>query len=90
VNNVNRAPTLNQPANMSVAQGATSDQVITGTDPDGDALTFSKVGGDVHDGDDDEQHVGNNPPAAGTLEPVGSSAAIGSCERRHADKRQGR
>ncbi|TMQ62707.1 MAG: PKD domain-containing protein, partial [Candidatus Eisenbacteria bacterium] len=41
----NRAPTLSQPANMTVAQGATADQAITGSDPDGDALTFSKVSG---------------------------------------------
>src|SRR5437867_4404004 len=30
---------------MSVAQGATADQVITGSDPDGDALTFTKAAG---------------------------------------------
>jgi len=40
-----RAPTLNQPANMTVTQGATADQTITGTDPFGAALTFSKVSG---------------------------------------------
>src|SRR5882672_5602631 len=45
VTNTNRAPTLNQPANMSVAQGNTSDQIISGSDPDGDALTFTKVSG---------------------------------------------
>src|SRR5439155_865594 len=38
VNSVNRAPTLNAIANMIVAQGTTADQVITGSDPDGDAL----------------------------------------------------
>ncbi len=48
VTNVNRAPTLNQPANMTVAEGATANQVITGTDPDGDALTFSKVSGPTY------------------------------------------
>src|SRR6185503_6941316 len=48
VNNVNRAPTLNQPANMTVAQGNTADQVISGTDPDGDALTFTKVSGPAY------------------------------------------
>src|SRR5439155_347182 len=41
----NRAPTLNAIANMTVAEGATSDQGITGSDPDGDALTFTKAGG---------------------------------------------
>src|SRR5439155_1582436 len=30
---------------MSVAQGATADQVITGSDADGDALTFTKAAG---------------------------------------------
>ena len=48
VNNVNRAPTLNQPNNMTVAEGATADQAITGTDPDGDALTFSKISGPTY------------------------------------------
>src|SRR6185503_16661150 len=48
VNNVNRAPTLNQPANMTVAEGATADQAITGSDPDGDALTFSLVSGPTY------------------------------------------
>jgi hypothetical protein len=41
----NRAPTLTQPANMTVDEGATADQQLTGTDPDGDALTFAKVTG---------------------------------------------
>ena len=45
VNNVNRAPTLDAIANMTVAQGATADQVITGSDPDGDPLTFTAISG---------------------------------------------
>jgi hypothetical protein len=45
VNNVNRAPTLTQPANMSMSEGAVVDQTISATDPDNDALTFSKVSG---------------------------------------------
>src|SRR5437762_3528960 len=36
-------PQLAQPADMTVDEGATADQTITGTDPDGDPLTFSKV-----------------------------------------------
>src|SRR6185369_13429928 len=48
VTNTNRAPTLNQPANMTVAENATADQAITGTDPDGDALTFTKVSGPTY------------------------------------------
>jgi PKD domain-containing protein/cadherin-like protein/Big-like domain-containing protein len=45
VNLVCRGPVLNQPANMTVIEGATADQVITGASPDGDPLTFSKVSG---------------------------------------------
>jgi PKD repeat protein len=41
----NGPPTLNQPADMTADEGATADQVLTGTDPDGDALTFTKVAG---------------------------------------------
>src|SRR5439155_5093540 len=45
VTNVNQAPTLNAIANMTVAEGATADQAVTGSDPDGDALTFTKGSG---------------------------------------------
>jgi len=45
VENVNRAPTLNAVANMTVTEGATDDQAITGSDPDGDPLTFAKASG---------------------------------------------
>ena len=41
----NGPPTLAQPANMTVSDGATADQTLVATDPDGDALTFSKVSG---------------------------------------------
>src|SRR5947199_10730459 len=41
----NRAPTLNAISNMTVNEGATANQVITGSDPDGDALTFTKAAG---------------------------------------------
>ncbi|HYJ32652.1 MAG TPA: FG-GAP-like repeat-containing protein [Candidatus Binatia bacterium] len=37
----NRAPTLEQPSDMSVVEGATADQTLSATDPDGDAITFS-------------------------------------------------
>src|SRR2546422_8428513 len=30
---------------MTVAEGATADQAVTGSDPDGDPLTFTKAGG---------------------------------------------
>ncbi|HYQ89713.1 MAG TPA: Ig-like domain-containing protein [Candidatus Binatia bacterium] len=43
--NTNRPPTLNAIANMTVSDGATKDQAISGSDPDGDALTFSKAAG---------------------------------------------
>src|SRR6185436_17651672 len=41
----NQAPVLAQAANMTVAEGATANQVITATDADGQALTFAKVSG---------------------------------------------
>ena len=48
VTNVNSAPVLTQPSNMTVNEGATADQTLTATDPDaGDVLTFSKVSGPV-------------------------------------------
>src|SRR6266850_2386987 len=49
VTNTNRPPTLTQPANMTVNEGATANQVLSGTDPDADALTFSKVSGSTSD-----------------------------------------
>src|SRR5882672_1510359 len=48
ITNTNRAPTLTQPANMTVNEGATANQVLSGTDPDADALTFSKVSGPTY------------------------------------------
>src|SRR5207248_9446498 len=76
VNNVNRAPTLNQPANMSVAQGGTSDQVISGTDPDGDALTFTKVSGPTFmTVTTTNATTGNIHLRAGASEPTGTSSA---------------
>src|SRR2546422_11548908 len=35
-------------ANMTVTEGGTADQVITGIDPDGDALTFTKAAGPAY------------------------------------------
>ncbi|TMQ62706.1 MAG: hypothetical protein E6K77_06600, partial [Candidatus Eisenbacteria bacterium] len=76
VNNVNRAPTLNQPANMSVAQGATADQAITGSDPDGTALTFSKVSGPAFMAvTTTSATAGNVHVAPGSSEPAGTSSA---------------
>src|SRR5258705_389935 len=76
VTNVNRAPTLNQPANMSVAQGNTSDQVITGSDPDGDALTFTKVSGATFvTVTTTNATSGNIHLAAAAGEPLGTSSA---------------
>ena len=48
VTNTNRAPTLNQSANMMVNECATVDQAVTGSDPDGDALTFTKTAGPTY------------------------------------------
>ena len=41
----NQAPTLTQPADMTVFEGATADQSLSASDPEGDALTFSKTTG---------------------------------------------
>ncbi|TMQ55047.1 MAG: PKD domain-containing protein, partial [Candidatus Eisenbacteria bacterium] len=41
----NHPPTLTQPANMNVDEGKTADQIVTGSDQDGDALTFTKASG---------------------------------------------
>src|SRR5438552_2499942 len=45
VTGTNRAPPLAQPSNMTVNEGATQDQTLHATDPDGNALTFAKVSG---------------------------------------------
>jgi PKD repeat protein len=60
VNNVNRAPILTQPANMTVPVGASADQSITATDADGDPLFFSKVAGPAF------MTVTTTTPGAGT------------------------
>src|SRR6266850_6925483 len=44
----NRAPALSQPANMTVDEGATADQTLNATDPDGNALTFSLASGPAY------------------------------------------
>src|SRR5258705_359710 len=41
----NTAPTLNPIANMTVSEGMTADQTLTGSDPEGDPLTFTKASG---------------------------------------------
>src|SRR4029077_6531883 len=48
VNNVNRAPVLAQPANVTVNEGATANNPLSATDADGQALTFSKVSGPTY------------------------------------------
>jgi len=48
LNIANRAPTLNEPMDMTVNEGATADQVLNATDPDGQALTFSLVTGPTY------------------------------------------
>src|SRR3972149_785544 len=44
VNNVNRSPVLDPIGAKSVNEGGNLNFTITGTDPDGDALTFSAIG----------------------------------------------
>src|SRR5690242_17438878 len=41
-------PVFDQPANMTVDEGATSDQTLTGSDACGQGLTFSKVAGPTY------------------------------------------
>jgi hypothetical protein len=48
VNNVDRPPALTQPANMTVTEGATADQILSASDPDGDALTFTRDAGPIY------------------------------------------
>jgi hypothetical protein len=43
--NLGPPPLLAQPANMSVNEGSTANQVLTATDPDGNPLSFSKAAG---------------------------------------------
>jgi len=80
VNNVNQAPVLAQPANMTVQQGATADQSIAATDPDGQPLTFAKVTGPtfmtvttVTPGSG--TGTGNIHLAPGITEPFGTASA---------------
>ena len=47
VNHVDRAPSLNQPSNMTVSEGTTANQTLTATSPDGNAITFTTVTGPV-------------------------------------------
>src|SRR5205823_2722951 len=44
----NRAPVLAQPSNMTVNEGATADQALSATDPDGDPLAFSLASGPTY------------------------------------------
>jgi len=71
-----RAPVLNQPANMTVAVGATADQTITGSDPDGTPLTFAKVSGPTFmTVTTTSATTGNIHLAASPVEPFGTSSA---------------
>ena len=45
---VNRAPVLGQPVDMPVAEGESVEQFVTGSDPDGDPVTFRKESGPVY------------------------------------------
>src|SRR5207245_2363737 len=80
VNNTSRAPSLTQPANMSVTQGATADLAIQATDQDGDPLTFSKVSGPTFltvttTSPGTGTGTGNIHLAAGAADPAGTSSA---------------
>jgi PKD repeat protein len=43
--NTDRPPTLDPVASMRLCEGSTANQAITASDPDGDAMTFSKADG---------------------------------------------
>jgi hypothetical protein len=45
VTNVNEAPIMTPPGNMTVDEGQTATQQLVATDPDSDPLTFTKVNG---------------------------------------------
>src|SRR2546426_2367088 len=45
---VSHPPSLSQPANMSVNEGAMANQTLTATDPDGSPITFAKVSGPTY------------------------------------------
>jgi hypothetical protein len=46
-NSCGRPPVLNPVADMTVVEGNTMDQTVTGSDPDGDALSFFKSSGPI-------------------------------------------
>ena len=76
VTQFNRAPVLNQPANMTVEPGFTADQIITGSDADGEALTFSKVSGPTFmTVTTTNATTGNIHLATGFSEPFGTASA---------------
>jgi hypothetical protein len=56
----NLPPTLSQPANMTVIEGATADQTLNATDSDGNALAFSLASGPTY------AFVTTTSPGAGT------------------------
>ncbi len=57
----NSAPLLNPIADMTVTEGLTGDQTISGSDPDGNALSFSKVSGPSY------MTVSTTTPTTGTV-----------------------
>lgn len=80
VNNVDRAPVLTQPANMTAFPGTTADQWITATDPDGQPLTFAKASGPTFmtvttTSPGTGTGTGNIHLAPGITEPLGTSSA---------------
>ncbi len=68
----NHPPVLNPIANMSLCESATADQVITGSDPDGDVLTFSKAAGPTF------MTVATTSPTSGNIHVAPSFADAGS------------
>jgi PKD repeat protein len=63
---VNHPPVLAQPSDMTVNEGATADQPLSATDPDGDTVTFSKVSGPAFMTVDGSIHLAPGSSDAGT------------------------
>src|SRR5690349_10404901 len=68
----NHAPVLNPIVNMTVGAGVTKDQAISATDPDGDALTFSKVSGPTF------MTVTTSSPSTGNIHLATGASDVGT------------
>src|SRR6185436_6644006 len=74
VTGTDRAPVLDQPADMTVREGQTLDQALSATDPDNDPVTFLKVAGPGYMVVETGSPVGNVTPGIVRLSPGSSDA----------------